>query len=195
MRKIGQIKQVQIQRASLKFGERTKRYYNPEPLLVVDALVLSIEGAFGMTSDGGYMIDVHHVSHPASRNRGDNWISFGFTSHYRAMRARFGDHLVDGCAGENILIECDQPFTMSALGNRLTIQNAITGEMVSLVDVLPTPPCAEFGQFVARHPNPLPAEQMKETLQFLDKGMRAFYARLDGETGTVHAGDTVYLME
>lgn len=154
---------------------------------------MSPDGAFGSIGDGGYVIDVHHVSHPGSRNRGDNWISVGFTSHYRDMRARFGDHLVDGCAGENILVESDEPFTPSTLGKRLAIRNASTGENVLFVSIIAAPPCVEFSQFAARHP--LSAEQTKETLQFLDNGMRGFYARLDGELGIIQVGDTLYVME
>jgi hypothetical protein len=190
MREIGRIKQVQIQRASLKFGERTERYYDPAPLLVVDMLTLSPDGAFGSSGDGGYVIDVHHVSHPGSRNRGDNWISVGFTSHYREMRARFGNHLTDGCAGENILVDSDSSFTPSTLGERLAIKNASTGQNVLFAEVIAAPPCVEFSQFAARQT--LSPEQTKEILQFLGNGMRGFYARLDGETGIVRVGDTLY---
>jgi hypothetical protein len=35
MREIGSIKQLQIQRATLKQGQRPQRYYDPAPLLVV----------------------------------------------------------------------------------------------------------------------------------------------------------------
>ena len=114
MREIGRIKQVQIQRSGLTVGERPSQQYDPSPLLVVSRLLLTPLGAIAFVGDAEIM-DLHHVEHPTSHNRGGNDISFGFTSHYRQMRSRFGDHLIDGCAGENILIESKQIFTLSDL--------------------------------------------------------------------------------
>jgi hypothetical protein len=69
MREIGRIKLVQVQRASLKAGERPYRYFDPTPLLVVDGLLLSPGGVVGLTADGDRVVDVHHVEHPASSCR------------------------------------------------------------------------------------------------------------------------------
>ncbi len=44
---IGRIKLVQVQRSSLKAGERPNRYYDPAPLLPVDGLLLSPSGVVG----------------------------------------------------------------------------------------------------------------------------------------------------
>src|SRR5439155_13919024 len=52
------------------------------------------------------MVDVHHRMHPSTKNPdGEHGISLGFTSHYDVMRARLGDRITPGCAGENILVE------------------------------------------------------------------------------------------
>jgi hypothetical protein len=193
MREIGTIKQVQIQRSSLKVGERPSRHYDPSPLLVVEGLLLTPGGAIGLKDDV-HIIDVHHADHPDSRNAGPNATSFGFTSHYRAMRARFGDHLVDGCAGENILIDADQQLTLEVIAQQVAIQIS-SGEIVYLRHVMVAAPCVEFSQYAARTPNPLSSQQMKETLQFLDNGMRGFYATLDGQPQSVQPGDRVFVAE
>ena len=133
MFELGRIKQVQVQRSSLKPGKRLSRYYDPTPLLVVESLELTPDGVFGFSINGKRVIDVHHRNHPTSRNHNrTNGVSLGFTSHYKTMRTQFGEHLVDGCAGENILIETDVIITLSDLGNRLAIQSEATGELVYL---------------------------------------------------------------
>src|SRR5437868_14763745 len=102
MREIGLIKHVQLQRSSLKQGQRPQCYYDPAPLLVVERLRLAAGGVSAVSVNGEPIIDVHHAGHPETKNRlGTNSISIGFTSHYRAMRDRYGAHLADGCAVEN----------------------------------------------------------------------------------------------
>jgi hypothetical protein len=194
MREIGCVKLVQVQRSSLKAGDRPSRYYDPTPLLVMDGLLLSSSGVVGLTAGGERLVDVHHAEHPASKNRsGTNGISIGFTSHYRAMRERFGPHLSDGCAGENILVESDQTLALGDLGDYLAIQTA-GGALVALVDLSVAAPCVEFSQFAAGQGERLPAEALKATLQFLDDGMRGFYARLADRQADaeVRVGDRVF---
>lgn len=45
MREIGTIKLVQLQRSSLKLGQRPQRYYDPAPLLVIERLLLLRRGS------------------------------------------------------------------------------------------------------------------------------------------------------
>src|SRR4051812_40755371 len=117
MQEIGLIKLVQLQRSSLKQGQRPQRYYDPAPLLVVDRLLLAPPGISAVSVNGEPIIDIHHADHPETKNsQGKNGISFGFTSHYRAMRECYGAHLPDGCAGENILIESDRVWSLDKLG-------------------------------------------------------------------------------
>src|SRR5215212_1773199 len=136
MREIGQIKHVQLQRSSLKQGQRPQRYYDPAPLLLVDRLRLAPGGVSAVSANGEAIIDVHHADHPESKSRlGTNGISIGFTSHYRAMRDRYGAHLTDGCAGENILVESDHVWSLDQLGEALVIQ-CVDRQMVVLTDLV-----------------------------------------------------------
>ncbi len=195
MYEIGRIKSVQVQRSSLKIEGRSERYYDPSPLLVVSRLRLTARGVIGITTDGKQIVDVHHREHPASRNRIDNDISFGFTSHYQAMRDKFGSHLTNGCAGENILIETDQEYMLDELGNGVAIQTSM-GQLVYLTNIEIAAPCAQFSQFAAQDIFPLSNQCMKETLQFLHNGRRGFYATLvDQQPIEVQAGDSVFAVE
>lgn len=198
MREIGRIKQVQIQRSSLKPGERLSKYYDPSPLLLVESLEMTPDGVFGITINGKQVMDVHHIDHPTSHNHdGINGVSLGFTSHYEAMRTQFGEHLVDGCAGENILIETDAIIALNDLGNRIAIQSEETGEFVFLTNLKVAAPCVEFSQYAANHGMPLAAEPLKATLQFLNDGVRGFYATVIAQETfmPVKAGDRVFVVD
>ena len=195
MREIGLIKYVQLQRSSLKQGQRPQRYYDPAPLLVVERLLLAPGGVGAVSVDGESIIDVHHAAHPETKNRlGTNGISLGFTSHYRAIRDRYGAHLPDGCAGENILVESDHVWSLDELGATLAIQCA-DGQMVALAGLMTAAPCVEFSRFAHLSAEPLTSDQLRTTLQFLDGGMRGFYARLaDGQPeAEIRAGDRVFV--
>lgn len=198
MREIGRIKQVQIQRSSLKRGEHLSMYYDPTPLLVVESLELTPDGVFGITINGKQVMDVHHADHPTSHNHnGINGVSLGFTGHYKAMRTQFGEHMVNGCAGENILIETDVIMALNDLGNRIAIQSKETGEFVHLINFKVAAPCVEFSQFAANYGMPLAAEPLKATLQFLNDGIRGFYATVidQGTLMLVKAGDRVFVVD
>ena len=198
MREIGRIKQVQVQRSSLKLESSDFTYYDPAPLLVVENLELTPDGIFGITAKQKRVLDVHHVDHPTSGNHhGTNGVSFGFTSHYETMRTQFGEHMVDGCAGENILIETDAIITLADLGRRVAIQSEATGQFVYLTNLKVAAPCVEFSQFAANHGLPLAAAPLKATLQFLNHGRRGFYATAEAQQTPVlvKAGDRVYVIE
>src|SRR2546422_4446384 len=84
MRDLGRIVRLQIQRASLKTGEKPTRVYDPTPLLAVDRLALGPDGALGEGSDGSWLVDVHHRAHPRTKNEdGAHGVSLGFTSQDR----------------------------------------------------------------------------------------------------------------
>ena len=196
MREIGRIKLVQVQRSPLKLGRSPNAYYDPSPLLVVDTLLVTPHGAIGVTAEGERITDIHHAHHPASRNScGKNDLSVGFTSHYAAMRARFGQHLVDGCAGENILVETNSPFTLVGVAGGLAIQNPVTGQIVYLTQLKIAAPCVEFSQYAANYGMPLPPQELQAALQFLHNGRRGFYAKLAEQqnSGGVRANDRVFI--
>jgi hypothetical protein len=197
MREIGIVKQVQIQRSSLKLGERPHRIYSPTPILVVDAIRVAPSGVIGVTSDRGEIVDIHNAHHLQSRNSGVNGVSVGFTAHYRAMRAAYGEHLIDGCAGENILVETDSIVKLGNFGKRLAFQDPQTGEARYLDDVIVAAPCVEFSHFVHKanlQMSPLSAEVVKATLQFLDDGMRGFYAAVRKPL-EIQVGDKVFAVD
>src|SRR2546430_15282139 len=109
MRDVGRIVRLQIQRSSLKTGEKPTRAYDPAPLRVVDRLALGPDGVLGEGSDGSWLVDVHHRAHPRTKNEdGAHGVSLGFTSHYALMRDRFGEGITLGCAGENIIVETER---------------------------------------------------------------------------------------
>jgi hypothetical protein len=143
-------------------------------------------------------MDVHHIDHPTSNNHnGINGVSLGFTSHYAAMRSQFGEHLVDGRAGENILIETDAIMALNDLGNRIAIQSKEIRNFVYLINFKVAAPCVEFSQFAANHGMPLAAEPLKATLQFLNDGIRGFYATVMAQETLmiVKAGDRVFVVD
>lgn len=190
LRPLGRVVRLQIQRSKLKLGEKPNRYYDPAPLLAVDDLTLTPEGALARLPDGGTLVDVHHAAHPETRNLDrTNDLSVGFTSHYAAMRERYGEHLVDGCAGENILIETTGRVRLADIAGGLVIQPAGGGRPVWLRVVRHDPPCREFSGYASRSGEP---EVIKETLQFLDDGLRGFYCALGNPAPVVvSVGDEV----
>jgi hypothetical protein len=191
MQKIGTIQFVQIQRDSLKDGVKPDQFYNPAPLLTVEKIQLTPDGIIGMTANNETLIDVHNVNHPGSRNRGDNNVSFGFLQHYEAMRQRFGDHLTDGIAGENIIVDAVVDMATLAKAKRFFIQHE--DATIELFEVIPAPPCRPFSEFCLIVPQC--QEDIKAALQFLSDGMRGYYALLadNAEAFTVTAGDTLYI--
>lgn len=191
---VGRIVRLQVQTDHLKRGEQPRRWYDPAPITEVVTLRLDDGGVSGAGADGTVHHDVHHRDHPISRHRGDNGVSVGFTSHYQAMRERFGDHLPDGVAGENILVESDDRHTVEELGGTLLIETP--DGLARLADVIVAAPCVEFTRFCLQWPRDArPDRTVTEALRFLDGGMRAFYASFDaGESAAreLHVGDVVY---
>jgi hypothetical protein len=106
--------------------------------------------------------------------------------------------MVDGIAGENIIIEVEEEVWLEDLGKQIGFENADTGE-ISLLDVLQfAKPCAEFSQFsLGMQREEVPAEKMKSTLQFLGKGRRGFLLIISEgqEPFTVQAGDKVFAID
>ena len=190
---IGTIVRLQVQASSLKVGDRPRRY-DPAPLRSVPAISLSAAGVVGLAEHGESIVDVHHREHPSSKNRGgENGISLGFTTHYLAMRERFGQHLRDGIAGENILIEVDRQFPVEDLANGVVVEGA-GGKRLELRPVIVAAPCVEFSRYALKFPDGArPDATVKEALRFLDAGMRGFYATYGGDPAVVEVGAQVFL--
>src|SRR5260370_17109257 len=89
MHNVGRIVRLQIQRSSLKTGKKPNRAYDPAPLLTVDRLALGPDGALGAGSDGSWVVDVHHLAHPRTKNEdGAHGASIALTSHYPLLPHR-----------------------------------------------------------------------------------------------------------
>lgn len=187
---IGRIVRLQVQTSKLKQGQRPESWYDPEPITTVPALILDRQGVRGVGEDGSIIEDVHNEAHQDSRFRGENGVSVGFTGHYQAMRGRFGDHLSDGIAGENILIDCADTQTLATFRDSLV---ADTGDGPLHLDAIEVAaPCVEFGKYCLEYPADRIADQtVTEALKFLHNGMRGFYLTVCAP-GRLRIGDPVF---
>jgi len=189
MRPLGSLIRLQIQRATLKTGAKPNRIYDPAPLLAVDRLAVGPDGVLGAGTDGAWLVDVHHRAHPATKNEdGLHGVSVGFTAHYRAMHARFGERLTLGCAGENLIAQTEQLLRLEDVAGGLAIVAPDGAERVRLRVLEAAAPCRPFtgwalGQAVE-------SDVLKESLQFLGDGMRGFYCVSEG-VGVVQVGDVL----
>jgi hypothetical protein len=188
---IGRIVRLQIQRESLKRGPVGARYYDPAPVAVVEQLMLTRDGAVAPGPDGTEQIDVHNARHPASKNREINPVSVGFTAHYAAMRRRFGEHLVDGIAGENILVESDRILALADIERGVVILGD-DGRRVELTGASVAHPCVEFSRHALGRLDATPLV-VSQALRFLDNGVRGFYCCVESpKTFAVRLGDRVF---
>ena len=189
MRELGRIVCLQVQRSSLKTGEKPTRIYDPARLLTVGHLAIGPDGVLGQSTDGAWVVDVHHRAHPQTKNEdGAHGVSLGFTSHYAAMRDRFGDRVTLGCAGENIVVETDRRITFEDLEHGVALLGD-GGRELARLDVLQVAhPCRPFSGWALG--GMVESDALKETLQFLDGGMRGFYCH-GVASGIVAVGDRV----
>ena len=184
MELIGTVVRLQVQRSRLKPGPPTTRVYDPAPLLEVAALDVGPRGVVGVT-EGGPLVDVHHADHPDSRNRRlGNGLSLMPQAHYAALRARYGDHVLDGTAGESLLLATNGPWT--DLPADLVLE-AVDGDLVPLALVEPAPPCVEFSRWCLRAPAGDVGPAVLAGLDDLGGGARGFYAQ-PLAAGRVEAG-------
>lgn len=191
MELIGTIARLQVQRARLKPGPPTTRVYDPSPLREVEALEVGPRGVVGVTPDGP-LLDVHHADHPDSRNvRLVNGLSLLPRPHYAALRARYGDHVADGTAGETLLLDTDGPWRADALGASLLLELA-DGDLLPLEDLQVASPCVEFSRWCLQVPPGPVGDDVRAALVDLDGGARGFYARPAG-TGRVERGARVFM--
>lgn len=173
MVELGRLVRLQVQRSSLKTGEKPNRVYDPAPLLDVAELWVTPDGVLGRGPDGAWVVDVHHRAHPETKNAdGLHGISVGFTSHYAAMRDRFGDGMALGCAGENLIAETPQHVTLESIAAGLAIVAPDGSERLRCTVLKVAHPCRPFtGWALGRR---VDADVLKDSLQFLDDGMRGY---------------------
>jgi hypothetical protein len=173
---IGTVVRLQVQRSRLKPGPRGARRYDPTPLRAVAALDVTPRGVVG---DG--IVDVHHADHPDSRFRGDNGLSVMTLGGYAALRERYGEHLVDGVAGESLLLDTTRSADLTGplvldTGDGLL---ELTGQVAE--------PCVEFTRFVLRRPVGDAGPEVRAALGALGGGARGYYLATAG-TARVTAG-------
>jgi hypothetical protein len=97
--------------------------------------------------------------------------------------------VTDGCAGENILIETERQITLEDIAGGVAIQPAGGNSLVWLRVTQVAAPCRPFSGFVTHVTE---AAVVKETLQFLDDGVRGFYCAWRAEPATC-LGDRVLI--
>jgi len=193
MRDLGRIARLQIQRSTLKTGEKPNRVYDPAPLLAVDRLSLGPDGALGLGPDGTWLVDVHHRAHPHTKNAdGAHGVSIGFTSHYALMKERFGAHITIGCAGENVIVEADRRITLEDIERGVVLVGSDGGELVRLEVLQFAEPCRPFSGWALG--GVVESHVLKETLQFLEGGTRGYYCCGVG-SGIVSVGDRMAVLE
>src|SRR3989442_15237981 len=192
MRDIGRVARLQIQRSSLKTGEKPSRVYDPAPLLSVDRLVVTPDGVLGEAPDRAWIVDIHHRAHPHTKNPdGAHGVSVGFTGHYAAMQDRFGDRIAIGCAGENIIVETDRRYALDDLRAGLAVRSTDGAELVRLSVLDVATPCRPFTGWALG--GTVESAVLKSHLQFLDGGTRGFYCTGVG-SGIVSVGDRVVIL-
>jgi hypothetical protein len=194
MRFIGSIVRLQVQTVSLKVGQAPQRRYDPAGIRAVPTLELNDGGVQGWTETNEPLADVHHRDHPASKNRGgENGISLGFTSHYDEMRYQFDQHLIDGIAGENILVATDRHIDATDLVGDVVIATA-DGRHLHLTNVFPAAPCVEFSRYALRFPDDArPDETVTAAIRFLNDDMRGYYCAYAGAPERISLGDAVFV--
>ncbi len=197
LRELGRVKLVQVQPNGLIIETPSGYFYDASRLVKVDSLTITSLGIEANTLEGEHVLDIHHINHPDKAYDNDDLVCIGFTSHYQAMRARFGEHMLDGIGGENITIESEQEVWLEDLGQQIAIEIADTGRMARLDVLIFAAPCAEFSHFAAgsQHKQ-LPAAELKSTLQFLGNGRRGFLLVFSDnqEPATVRSGDKVFVV-
>lgn len=193
MTRIGEIVRLQMQTTSLKVGDRLARRYDPSGIVVVPALEVDPGGVTGITGAGERLDDVHHAAHARTQSRGTNGVSFLFASHYAQMRDRFGQHLSDGIAGENILVTCDRVLHHADVADGIRIVTA-HGVAVEFRRVIVAAPCVEFSRFALRFPDDQrPDRTVTDAVAYLSDGTRGYYAGYDGSPVVIRVGDAVHL--
>ena len=195
---LGYVKLTQLQPTGLIINTPSGEFYDPSRRMVVDSLQISPLGIEAITPDGEHVLDIHHIDHPDKKYDNDDLVCIGFSSHYAAMRARFGEHMVDGVAGENIIIQAEKEIWPEDLGQRLGFESSETGDITFLNVVKFAAPCEEFSHFVAQSQHQrLPAAELKAALQFLGNGRRGYLLVLsDGqEPVIVQPQDRVFVID
>lgn len=145
---------LQVQIAPMKPGRAPWRVYDPSCLREVEQLRLTTKGVVGLLADGTELLDVHHADHPLSRDRrGLAGVSVMSTGDYAALRERYGPHLVNGIAGEGVLVDHSPGLAHRAMPTEVGLRRPpASGSELRLHSVQIADPCVEFTRFCLRLP-------------------------------------------
>ncbi len=184
------IVRLQVQRMPVKVGKAPMRRYQPISIVPVDHIVAGPHGVRGVTADGEEILDVHHQDHPQSRDpKGRAGILFMGTGDYARLRDRYGHHVVDGIAGETVLLDAPAGLAGQDLPPVVTVSTA-TGAL-RLLEVRPADPCVEFSRFCLRQePSPVVDDAVRQALIDLDGGARGYRA-VAADRAIVRIGNVV----
>jgi hypothetical protein len=184
------IVRLQVQREPLKPGRAPLRRYDPAAIVPVHSMTVGPRGVQGVATDGARILDVHHQDHPKSRDRrGKAGILFMGTGDYDALRRRYGDHVIDGIAGETVLLDVPAGLAGRRLPKTVTVLTA--AGPVELRAVRPADPCIEFSRFcLRREVSPDVDDVLRQTLIDLDGGARG-YRCIATTDCTISIGDGV----
>jgi len=186
---------LQIQTRPLKPGRPPYREYLPAGLQRVDRLLVSERGNRGeWTDDWGdhSAIDVHHQDHPQSRDRkGRGGISVLGTGDYIRLRERYGPHLLDGVAGESVLVDAPGGLAQADFPTAFSIRTP--SGMINFHLGRVADPCVEFSRFCLREPGSTEvSDAVRKALIDLDDGHRGYRAAATG-SGLITVGDLLSL--
>lgn len=146
----------------------------------------------GLADGSPPIVDVHHTRHPRTRDRrGERGVSLMSDADYSWLRDRYGDHLLDGVAGETITLTGASALAGRDLGGAALIETA--DGLLPLIHLRAADPCVEFSRWVLQLPADHPVDsRVRATLAVLDAGRREFVAATSG-AGVVSAGDRLFL--
>lgn len=189
------IVRLQIQTRPMKVGRAPLREYRPEALQPVDRLLTSPRGNLGEWSDGTgprRELDVHHQDHPQSRDRkGRGGISVLGTGDYLRLRETYGPQLVDGAAGESVLVDAPDGLAELPFGEEFAIRTS--SGMINFHLGRVADPCVEFSRFcLGEPPSAEVSDAVRKALIDLDDGHRGYRAAARDE-GVITVGDTLVL--
>ena len=120
---LGTVKLVQVQPDGMRISTPEGKIFDPTRRIEVEKIEITAEGISAETPGGGQILDIHHTAHPKTHFRAGNSVSIGFTAHYHAMRSRYGAHIVEGSAGENVIIDFPDEIWFDDLGKQLLFEN------------------------------------------------------------------------
>jgi hypothetical protein len=183
--KIGNVVALQCQRDRIKIKDVG---YLPHLIQRVDQAAISGGGLIGY-HDGGWLIDVHHPYHPKGKGKAHRAVSFGFTSHYAAMREHFGV-VPEFVAGENVIVDTADMVYLEHLAPGVIIRTA-AGD-IEMGEITVAEPCREFTSHLLGLPAPADRSDIEPDLAFLSKGMRGFVAGVEGGPFPIEVGDEVW---